>query len=141
MTNEQRQILDELQQVCDQYRREMPGKRKPWPESIRERILQLRDLGLSFHTISVETGIPAMTLYSWGPDGKTRKRKRPGGAFLPVKIAQVAPPTTLTVKHDIRPAEEERRGSLGTVTIVLTTGIRVEGLDVAAAADLLRRLS
>jgi hypothetical protein len=141
MTTEQRQILDELQQICEQYRREMPSKRKPWPESIRERIFQLRDLGLSFHTISVETGIPAMTLYSWGPDGKTRKRRKRGGAFLPVKVVEAATPTTVTVKHDTRPPPEESRRSLGTVTIVLTTGIRVEGLDVASAADLLRRLS
>lgn len=62
------------------------------------------------------------------------------GYFLPVKIAEIAAPTTLTVKHDTRSAKEERRGSLATVTIVLTSGIRVEGLDAASAADLLGRL-
>lgn len=76
MTEIQRQLLDELKQICTQYQSEVPTKRRPWPESIRRRILKLKRLGLPFHSIATETGIPAMILYSWGPDGKTRKRKK-----------------------------------------------------------------
>jgi hypothetical protein len=145
MTEHQQQLLDELRQICTQYQREVPTRRRPWPESIRGRILRLKELGLSFHTIASETGIPAMTLYSWGPDGKTRKRKKSNGAFVPVRVsagpAVVRAPTTVTVPSRRKPGPRPSRKEVGTVTVVLTNGIRLEGLDTRSAVALARELS
>lgn len=146
---EAEQLLSEVRELFEQYQREVPRKRKPWPESIRGRVRALWELGVSSHQISLEANVPAQTLYSW------RKRIKSGREpeFTQLMVTRSPRRSNFEIQVDeerrrallqpsqLKSTSEERRTSLSTVTIVLTTGIRVEGLDVVAAAELLRRLS
>ena len=56
------QLYREIRQSHEQYQKEVPKKRRPWPESIQSRILELWKLGVSSHQIGQETGLPTQTL-------------------------------------------------------------------------------
>ncbi len=75
-------LFSELKNIFEQYQKEVPGKRRPWPESIRERILKLWSLGVTSHQISEECKMPAQTLYSWR---QRIKKKAPGFSEIPLK--------------------------------------------------------
>lgn len=124
------ELLRELVEICAQYKQEVPGRRRAWPESVKKRVLALRGLGVNSHQIAKSLPIPYMTLVSW-------HRERSG--FLPVKVVSAKPPTTVTVGS--RRRERGRPRATTTVTVVLTCGIRVEGLDARAAADFVKGLS
>lgn len=132
------QLLDELRQICSQYSREVPGKRRPWPKSIRDRVIVLRRIGVSFERIAKATGIPLHTMYSW------RIGKQTISAFLPIRVKDkqaVVPyqPSRLEkrkFKSEVRPV----RGQPSTVTVVLANGLRLEGLDFSQAMEAARGL-
>ena len=94
-------------------------KQTPFPRNLKRRIsdyarARRRD-GAAFKVIEAETGVDCRTLALWVP-----KSGRRAGRFERVEIA---------------PAETPR------VVIEHRSGCRIEGLDVAGLADLLRRLS
>lgn len=70
-------LITEIRQIHEQYKIEVPKQRRPWPKSIQERILELWHLGMTSHQISLETGLPAQTMYSW----KQRLKKSEPGFF------------------------------------------------------------
>ncbi|MBI4404518.1 MAG: hypothetical protein HY537_10170 [Deltaproteobacteria bacterium] len=35
-------LIDEISQILEQYRREVPGKRSPLPASVKKRVLELQ---------------------------------------------------------------------------------------------------
>ena len=76
-------LFKEIRQIHEQYKREVPKQRRPWPTSIQSRIMELWKLGISTHQISEETGLPAQTMYSW----RQRVNKTQPG-FLPVPIVK-----------------------------------------------------
>jgi hypothetical protein len=41
------ELFGEIHQIYEQYKKEVPKQRRPWPESIRSRILELWKLGAS----------------------------------------------------------------------------------------------
>lgn len=143
---EAEQLLSEVRDLFEQYQSEVPKKRKPWPESIKSRIATLWGLGVGNHQIAMEAKVPVQTLYSWRQ--RIKKGREPG--FTQVALAPRAPRRT---GFQIRQDEERRRHELQpsrlegasevrptTVTVVLLNGIRVEGLDAAAAAEFVRGL-
>ncbi len=70
MGNRKAELLDEISQLLDQYRREVPGRRRAWPESIKQRALELHPLGLNFTQIAKRTGLPYYTLLKWRHEKK-----------------------------------------------------------------------
>lgn len=42
-------LFRELEEICSQYKREVPGRRRAWPESVKKRVLALRALGINSH--------------------------------------------------------------------------------------------
>jgi hypothetical protein len=130
------QLLDELRQICSQYSKEVPGRRRPWPRSIRERVIALRRARISFGKISEASGISLQTMYSWKLGRETR------GAFLPVRVAKKPrlQPSRLE-NRKLRPEVQRDREQPSTVTVVLSTGLRIEGLDFGQAVEAARRLS
>ncbi len=130
------QLLSELRQICTQYSKEVPGQRRPWPKSIRDRVIALRRAKISFVQISEVSGISLQTMYSWKLTRETR------GAFLPVRVIEKRnlQPSRLEKsksKSEVRP----RRVQLSTVTVVLCGGLRLEGLNLGQAIEAARRLS
>lgn len=142
------QLFDEIRQLWEQYRREVPKKRRPWPESIRKRILALWALGISCNEIGETTGVPVMTLYSW----RQRLRKtEPGFREIAVKPRrrtrfQLVQAESRRSSHlqlsqlECRPTTSVESSST-TVVLVLPGGARIEGLPIEAVARIARELS
>ncbi len=108
-------ILEEISQLCLQYKAEVPGRRRAWPRSIKDRVLALRRLGVSYVKIAQGSGLSAATLYSW-------KLEQKGASFMPVKVTAKSTPT-VTVG-----ASAERERVSPTVTVITPSGFRIEGL-------------
>jgi len=146
-------LFDELRQVCSQYSKEVPKQRRPWPESIRTRILRLRFLGVSNSRISQETGIPVMTLYTWRMPKQSEAIKQVTGTglslegqFLPVQIIRrrtglPALSTPQPTYDSQKPMTVTAKGSQSQpMTVKMPNGILVECPGVTEAADFVRRL-
>jgi hypothetical protein len=58
MENRESEIFDEVNPLLTQHRREVPGGRRSWPESIKARVLELRRLGLNYREIARRTAVP-----------------------------------------------------------------------------------
>lgn len=58
-------LFRELEEICSQYKQEVPGRRRAWPESVKKRVLALRSLGINSHQVAKRVSIPYMTLVSW----------------------------------------------------------------------------
>lgn len=124
------QLIQEIRNLHSQYAVEVPKPRGPWPESIKARVRELWALGLSHKVISEATGVPAQTMYSWKYNGK------PG--FTAVAVAKIEPveasvqlsqSENLPIKSQTKISEPK----ILTVTVVMPNGVRLEGLDQAAA--------
>lgn len=126
--NHAQEILDELRQICSQYSKEVPGRRRPWPKSIKDRVIALRRARISFIKISEISGISLQTMYSWKLGRETKS------AFLPVRVVRKRhfQPSRLE-KKEIRSEVRPARGQPTTVTVVLASGLRLEGLDFGQA--------
>lgn len=144
---EAEQLLGEVRDLFEQYQREVPRKRKPWPESIKKRIAALWALGVGNHQIAMEAKVPVQTLYSWRQ--RIKAGRDPG--FTQIAITPRSPRRS---EFQIEADEERRRcerqlsqldvaseAMPTTVTVVLLNGIRVEGLDAGSAAELIRGLT
>src|SRR5271154_5882911 len=89
MSDRAEEIFNELAQICEQYKAEVPSNRGAWPESVKSRVFELKSMGLSFIKIAERTGIATQTIYAW---------KRPP-SFLPVKVVE-KPLPTVTVRNE-----------------------------------------
>lgn len=127
-------LFIEIRQIFEQYKIEVPKKRRPWPKSIQERVLELWHLGVSSHQIALETGLPAQTMYSW----KQRVKKEEP------KFLQLAP-RPIQKRHrrskfDLQLSQLEVKDKITTVTVITSDGLRIEGVPIESAADLVRRI-
>lgn len=156
MNSEPTQVLDELRQICSQYAKEVPSRRRAWPESVKSRVLRLRFLGMSNHRIAQETGIPVMTLYSWKmPEPEKARLLAPEQeisglpeGFLPVRVVKRRTglvPRGRDNKHKtnqiLTVKSAASRASPPTVTVILPNGLRLEGLSPEQAIEAARKLS
>lgn len=124
------QIVDELRQLCVQYQNEVPSRRRTWPRSIKERVLQLLQLELSCEEVAGLTGIPAPTIYSWKP-----RTENPEPGFLPV---QVVAEKILPERRPAAPRKRERKRTTPTIIVIAPNGTRFEGLDLKSALAVAR---
>jgi len=114
------QIVSEITEIMDQYRREVPSGRRAWPESIKSRVLSLRRAGVRCAEISRRTGLPYYTVLEW-------RRGQSGFVELPV-VVEAKKVSTVTVP------------TLGTITVVLPSGVRIEGMCVEVLKAILPSL-
>ena len=108
------------------------GKRGPTtriPTEVRQIVLSYaeaaRRSGRAWRDIAGTVGVSAGALYNWRSDGAGQR------AATPARRRLLAP----VVLRD----DAQRSGSW--LTLVTTCGHRIEGLDVAGAAELVRRLA
>ena len=154
MTESQNTILDELEQLSSQYKAEVPGVRRAWPESVKSRIRLLLEDGMTAAEASRKTGIPYFTLNSW--------RRRSHARFIQAKLSapqlpiNLLPekrklgrprkshhlPATVTVanlsmqKPSVNHVTSE---TSGTVTVTTPNGFKIEGLPIGVALRLIER--
>jgi hypothetical protein len=126
------QLYREIRELFEQYKLEVPKKRRPWPVSIQARVMALWKLGISSHTIAEETTLPAQTMYSWR---QRIKKDQPG--FLPATIVQKR--RRRLNSQGVQLSQLESRPM--TVTVVVGNGIRLEGVPVDRVAQIVREIS
>ena len=119
----QESLFEEVRQLYKQYEKEVPTKRRAWPNSIKERVFQLLRLEVSCQEINRQTGMPAATIYSW----KARVKMTSG--FLPVRVV-----SNDSHRERIDPVVPKSP----TITVVLQDGIRIEGLTANLALEIVR---
>lgn len=128
-------LLNELKQICEQYKSEVPSRRRAWPQSIKKRIFELRRLGVGASSIAEATAIPIQTIYSWS------SRKSDSGTFLPVPVVKrkkAVKSPTVTVRKNRRSLEKPSDDNHNpTVTVVTPSGYRLEGLTYQMVRELL----
>jgi len=119
------ELFSELSQINVQYKAEVPGRRRAWPQSLKDRIFELRSLGLSFKEIAQRSGISYQTIVSW---------KKPN-SFLPVAIVENKNSTVTVVKS-------KRQRIPKNMPIIITTpsGTKIEGLDFKCMMTLIEQL-
>lgn len=130
MLREQSEIVAELQNLCAQYKAEVPGRSQAWPKSIKERVAELSARGLGDSEVARLVPIPMQTIYSWRHSKKTKSLEP---AFLPVKINKVS---TVTVKK--KPKAQKMK--IPTVTVTTPGGFKVEGLEASEVLDFFEKL-
>lgn len=122
-------LLEEVRQLLQQYRAEVPGRRRAWPESIKSRAFELRSLGKNFTQIAEETGLPYFTLLKWH-----KEKKSPGFAVVKlVKSRKAIPPETGTVTESVSTRTER-------VTVTVGAQIRIEEVSLDFLLSLLPKL-
>ena len=98
------------------------GQGRRYPEALKRDVLaylaERRKVGRGIATVSAEIGIPRKTLKLWAATPRTTAAP----AFVSMTVVE---------------RDDDRRA----VVVHAPGGIRIEGLDVAAVADLLRRLA
>ena len=119
------ELFNELTQICDQYKAEVPSNRGPWPESVKARVFELKAMGLSFVKIARRAGIPYGSITSWN---------RPA-SFLPVAIVDKSPTVTVS-----KPRRKKLKPEFATVTVTTPSGYRIEGLNAEAVAEFIFRV-
>lgn len=127
------ELYTEIRQIYQQYLKEVPKKRRPWPESIKARILELWRLGVSSHQISLETGLPTQTMYSW-----RQKLKKSDSGFLPVPIVKKRHRRS---NFDIQLSQLEAEVKNPTVTVITPDGFRIEGVPTSEVAIIMRGMA
>lgn len=127
-------IIDEIRQIEKQYEGEVGSRRRPWPASIRSRIDQLSNLGMSFRAISEATGVPYYSIMNWR-HGKHREKKESFHALT--VAAPIEPVATVTVP--VVSSDTEAWPS-GTVTVTTPDGYQLACETGRLAVRLLNEL-
>ena len=139
------EIIDEIKQICAQYKVEVPEARRVWPTSIRDRVSALRQLDLSSREIAERTGIPRATVYvMWARKRYRKHNKETKGQFVPIPVN----PRREIKRMHLAESNSETNPTAGMIstkqealTVMLPGGIRVEGLTLESIVELSRRLS
>jgi hypothetical protein len=144
MENRKNDLLDEIGQLYEQYCKEVPGRRRPWPESLKSRVLELRGLGLNGRRIAERTKLPYHTVARWVRESKS-------SSFKLMKVA--APDTTVAPRatgvstvtqrarsRKVATVTDATSEPSATVTMTLPSGVRIEGVSLEFLLSLLPKL-
>jgi hypothetical protein len=126
--NERQQILEEIRQITEQFRVEVPGRRKTWPKAVKQRVMDLKNLGLSLKAISDQTGIPYFTVLTWS--SHHGRFKQLSTVTVPISV-----PVQAKNKTDIL------SDNAATVTVTTPQGYRIEGINLDQLVVLLGMLA
>jgi len=118
------ELLKDIREMTAQYREEIPGGRKAWPKSIKDRVAELHRLGMGSTAIANATGHTYFTIHNW------KKRNPEFRALAIAKPAAAALPATVPNKNQ----------STATVTVTTAKGLRFEGISFEQAMVLAERL-
>jgi hypothetical protein len=138
MEDPQSQIFGEISQILEQYRKEVPGKRRAFPESVKSRVLSLQEQGLKCAEISRRSGLPYYTVIRW----KIRKQS-PSFEVMRVVSGDGKPrlvqSDSVTKSHRRKVNPISKSKELATVTIAMPGGVRIEGVSLKFLEALLPR--
>jgi len=130
------EIFHEIRQLIEQYRAEVPGGRRAWPEAIKSRVRAISAAGASLRDIAERTGLPYYTIIAWVPDtARRRYRKRSQdvpavGKFSEIAVVAAKRPTGVVAVANEKTAAQQPQcdRQIATVTVTLPGGIEVKGV-------------
>ena len=131
-------LVEEISQIFQQYKLEVPGEHRPWPQAIKERVFELHSHGVPITRISKLTGIAKQTLYGWSSERKAL-------GFREVKVLTsptVSSPTAITpvvskkAKFLKKTSSSEKFRKPPIATIVTAAGFKIEGVEMEALFDM-----
>jgi hypothetical protein len=129
------EIFHEIRQLIEQYRAEVPGGRRAWPEAVKSRVRAISAAGASLRDIAERTGLPYYTIIAWVPESARRRyRKRSQGVPTGGKFSEIAvvpakrANATVTVANEEKAPRPGRAPQSTTVTVTLPGGIEVKGV-------------
>ena len=129
MDQETKKIIDEIEQLRSQYIHEIgEGGRKPWPRSIKDRVVGLCEKGIPVGKVSRLTGIPYHSMLPWRKQAGMVRAKAPYS-----KSKQNFHALTVTDQVQKRTVTEPIQSS--TVTVQVTGVGDVHLPDVQTAAE------
>lgn len=145
------QIFEEIRQLKEQYGDEVDSNRRAWPNSIRDRIFELKRLGVSFQKISETSGIPYSSILSWKKREREKLSKSPAREIPTTKFRELTvrgdasqKPTTVTVAGFVnkrgRGRPPGKASKPGAVIVTTPSGYRVEAFDGAEIVKILKAL-
>lgn len=125
-------LINEIIQIKKQYANEVSGDRKAWPKSIKDRVLELIENGMSRKQVSRLTEISYDTICQWFI--QKNKNRPPDTSFQEVNIKNTpAVPTlksgTVTVPKLEIPKNIEQKFNTS-VTLLTPSGYTVTGSPV-----------
>lgn len=123
-------LIDEIKDLIRQYRSEVGGGGgKAWPKSIKDRVLQLHEQGLSCKQIGQVTGISYHTALNWRHQlGRVQKKSLRG------KKSKFH---ALTVTGQVRAEKGKNVEPTRTVTVQVEGVGQVSVPDIRSAAELI----
>lgn len=131
MTVQSENLIQEIIQVREQYFAEVgEDKRRAWPKSIRDRMLELCSQKYNRKELAKRTGIPYETIMQW-----LYVQRHATKMFQPVHIQDDAT-VTVAPKSAPMPIKTE---SNSTVTVTFPDGCRVEG-SLGAVIEVIKYL-
>lgn len=123
MADRSAELVDEISQLVSQYRREVPGPHRAWPESLRSRVIELHELGFNFSEISRKTGLPYYTILKWRDEFTPR-------AFRMLRVAEKKKVASVAVTDPAAKVGSVAEASTTGAVVVLPSGARIEGLGL-----------
>lgn len=114
-----KQLIEEILSMKEQYQIEVGSRRKPWPKSIKSRILDLDQLGVPMQQISHAVKIPYQTIMSWRFTARRGQQSKKDFHSLKVKT-----PTVTVGEVSVLPKSQKIPQSDPTVTVGLDLTVR-----------------
>ena len=134
MDERRQELLNEISQLFSQYRREVPGPHRAWPESMKSRVAELRGTGMKFAEIARRTNLPYYTILKWHDE-------LPESSFRLVKVVAGKKVASVTVARTAEKVASVTEVTSERVTIILPSGVRIEGMGVETLKRLWPTLS
>ena len=138
-----KQLINEIQDLTEQYHAEVRSRRKPWPNSIRERVIELIETGMSRKEAAGVTKVPYDTINQWffkKSQGQkdsfhtvtvTSKKPEPKLNLATVTVTSKKPEpklnlATVTVQKP-KNFVESSSAAAGKINVTTPTGYKLEG--------------
>jgi hypothetical protein len=142
MVEQAASIISEINQIRVQYVKEVGSGRRAWPRSIKERVAELEDLGLTAKSVAVGTGISYATIVLW-----RHKRRKKSRAFHEVRVKKqsaIAAPKSDALAISKSPSVTMANFEIPPIRppgLILRTpsGFVIEGLDETSVVTLVAR--
>ncbi|NJM09638.1 MAG: hypothetical protein HC883_01680 [Bdellovibrionaceae bacterium] len=133
-------LTEEIRQIKIQYKAEVTGGRKQWPKAIKDRVLELRSLGLRLKDMSDRTGVSYHTIAQWTSEVGPRRKFRE----LAVVANDTRKPTERKIATVMVPRKEKSQPAVKITTVTVRTPdgfvIRVcSATEAASVIGLLRQ--
>jgi hypothetical protein len=133
------QTLNEIREMYQQYKNNLPARGIPWPESVGHRIIELWKVGVTTKEIAEKTGLPAQRLYIWRQQVKNNFHAN-GSSKVEITHAGESECDISGIKQE--PARTKKSSETTSSTVNLTyRDIRIEEVPIEEVVSLIQRLT